>query len=422
MPRQGLGELLGRLADQVDRAGALGDGVGEPLEGLALERAADDQVEAAVERLDPGERRRDVGRLRVVDVERRRRARGRARGGAARPRSSAGPRRRRRAGRPLASAAAAAAIAFSTLWAPEQLQLGGRQQRLALPDEIAARQRQLAALAPRGRTRPARRRRAGSLRQRGLVAVVRRRRRPRPGWRRSAASRRGSPRASRGGRGGRARGSGRPRTRARSAELSSSWKLEHSQTTVASGSIPSSASDASGVPTLPATATGSPGRPVEVADQLGRRRLAVGAGDRAEAVRDQAPGELELAGHLDPALARRGDHRGVLGHAGALHHGAHVVEKLRSVHVQADFDACVAQPCRLVRRARIDAQHALAARGQQARHGGPRARQPDDQKRPFGQGRTWVPGVHITRFAAAAPSPLPEFGPLTRARSTAGTA
>jgi hypothetical protein len=38
---------------------------------------------------------------------------------------------------------------------------------------------------------------------------------------------------------------------------SSSWKLEASQTTVASGSI-SPTSDASGVPTFPATATGSP--------------------------------------------------------------------------------------------------------------------------------------------------------------------
>ena len=39
--------------------------------------------------------------------------------------------------------------------------------------------------------------------------------------------------------------------------VSSSWKLEHSQTTVASGSTSPTSSE-SGVPTLPATATGSP--------------------------------------------------------------------------------------------------------------------------------------------------------------------
>ena len=39
--------------------------------------------------------------------------------------------------------------------------------------------------------------------------------------------------------------------------VSSSWKLEASQTTVASASI-APTSDASGVPTLPATATGLP--------------------------------------------------------------------------------------------------------------------------------------------------------------------
>ena len=63
------------------------------------------------------------------------------------------------------------------------------------------------------------------------------------------------------------------------------------------------AAPASGVPTLPATATGSPAVAVDVAEQLGRGRLAVGAGDGEEAVRERAPGQLELAGHLDAALA-----------------------------------------------------------------------------------------------------------------------
>ena len=41
------------------------------------------------------------------------------------------------------------------------------------------------------------------------------------------------------------------------AEASSSWKLDTSQTTTAAGSRPSTR-EASGVPTLPATATGTP--------------------------------------------------------------------------------------------------------------------------------------------------------------------
>ena len=51
------------------------------------------------------------------------------------------------------------------------------------------------------------------------------------------------------------------------------------------------------VPTLPATATGSPASRWIVAEQLGRRRLAVRPGDGDERRSDQAPGELELAEH-----------------------------------------------------------------------------------------------------------------------------
>ena len=99
-----------------------------------------------------------------------------------------------------------------------------------------------------------------------------------PGSRRSAASPAGRPRASRGGRGGRASGSEARRRVGAGSATSSSWKLESSQTTRSSGpSRPSSAQR--GRPTLPATATGRPAARTIAPDQLGRRRLAVRPGD-----------------------------------------------------------------------------------------------------------------------------------------------
>ena len=162
--------------------------------------------------------------------------------------------------------------------------------------------------------------------------------------------------------------------------VSSSWKLEHSQTTVASGSR-SPASEASGVPTLPGDRHRPAGRAVDVADQLGRRRLAVGPGDGAEGVRERAPGELELAGHLDAALPRALDHGRLAGHAGALDHGLHLAEQLCSVHVQADFDAQLPQSFRLRRVPGVHPEDGLPRGGQHAGGGRARARQPDDQER-----------------------------------------
>ena len=72
------------------------------------------------------------------------------------------------------------------------------------------------------------------------------------------------------------------------------------------------------MPTLPATATGSPGLPVDVADPFGRRRLAVRPGHRDELVWEQPPRELELAEDGDAAPPRRHDGGRVLGDAGAL--------------------------------------------------------------------------------------------------------
>ena len=89
-------QALGLLADQVDAGAALGHGLAQGREVLALALAAEDQVDRRVE-AERHERRGDVGGLRVVDVEDAVDARRPPPGGARRRRSCAGPRARRRA-------------------------------------------------------------------------------------------------------------------------------------------------------------------------------------------------------------------------------------------------------------------------------------------------------------------------------------
>ena len=96
------------------------------------------------------------------------------------------------------------------------------------------------------------------------------------------------------------------------------------------------------------------GRPVDVAEQLGDGRLAVGAGDGEEAVGDRPPGELELADHLDAPLQGGGDHRRLPGHARALDDGPRPIQLSQSIRIQDDFDARPLQPCRPLGIARID--------------------------------------------------------------------
>ena len=120
--------------------------------------------------------------------------------------------------------------------------------------------------------------------------------------------------------------------------MSSSWKLEASQTTVAvgldlAGQRGERRADVAGDGDRLA------GGPVEVAEQLDRGRLAVGAGDGDEAVGDRPPGQLELADHLDPALQRGRDHRRLPGHARALDDGPRPLEQSQSIRIQDDFDA-----------------------------------------------------------------------------------
>ena len=120
-----------------------------------------------------------------------------------------------------------------------------------------------------------------------------------------------------------------------------------------------------------------PRRAVDVADQLDRRRLAVGAGERDELVLEQPPAELELADHARcpraSAAATTGASRGT---PGALDHGRDAGEQVRALlpvaHLDARRPAALPAPRRRPR-ARPMPDHALAARRQRLRGGHARA-------------------------------------------------
>ena len=113
---------------------------------------------------------------------------------------------------------------------------------------------------------------------------------------------------------------------------------------------------------------------VDVADELGRRRLAVRSRDGDELVGHQAPGELDLAEHGDPALAGQGDDRRLGRHAGRLDDRARVLE----------LDDAVASQLAI-------AAHRLLAAGAQQLHGREAgAREADDQVRAAGERRPHV--------------------------------
>ena len=177
------------------------------------------------------------------------------------------------------------------------------------------------------------------------------------------------------------------------ASESSSWKLEHSADDRRVAGRRSPTSDASGVPTFPATATGSPARPVDVADQLGHGRLAVRPRDRDEAVGQHPPRRLELADHRRARASRAAAITGAsLGTPGALDDAAHARQQVDSVRIQDDFDARALQPLRLLGMTRVDSEDLLATLGERARDGGAGARQADNEIGPLGQGRARLGG------------------------------
>ena len=136
---------------------------------------------------------------------------------------------------------------------------------------------------------------------------------------------------------------------------------------------------------------------VQVADQLDGRGLAVGAGDGDELVlAEQPPPGLVLAEHGDPALAGGRDHRRLLRHAGALDQAAGALELLQAVGGRVDGDAGGAQALgRLLRhRARVDAGHLTPALAQRQRRGHARAGEADDEVRAGRERRARDHGVH----------------------------
>ena len=170
------------------------------------------------------------------------------------------------------------------------------------------------------------------------------------------------------------------------ASESSAWKLDTSQTTVvASSTSPTSAE--SGVPTFPASATGRPASRQIAPSSSVVVVLPLVPVTATKRFGKQPPGQLELAEHRQPALARGHDHRRLVRHARALHHHRRALEQLHPVHAEMRLDVA-----RNVRRARVGADH-LAVRRQHARRRDPGAREPDDQVRAIGERRPHEPGI-----------------------------
>ena len=129
---------VGGLTDQVGGRAALGHRLGERREVLALDAAAEDDVDAAVECSDAVGRRADVGRLGVVDEERAadlgdRLEAVRDAGEAAQPLGDgvAGDAHRERRGR--------GGHRVGDVVVADQAQLGGVDQRLAVAEDRALR-------------------------------------------------------------------------------------------------------------------------------------------------------------------------------------------------------------------------------------------------------------------------------------------
>jgi hypothetical protein len=120
------------------------------------------------------------------------------------------------------------------------------------------------------------------------------------------------------------------------------------------------------------------------AQQLDRRRLAVGSGDGHEAVSQQAPGQLQLAQDGQVALAGRGDHGRLVGHTRALDHAGRALEQRQAVAFELGGDV-VGQ----LRSAAVDRKD-VAVLAQHACRGDARASEADDQVRPVWK---WRPQV-----------------------------
>ncbi len=147
----------------------------------------------------------------------------------------------------------------------------------------------------------------------------------------------------------------------------------------------------------------------DVAEQLDRGGLAVGAGDGEEAVGECPPGELELTDDVDLALQRGRDHRRLPRNPWALDDRVRSLELSQTIRIQDHFDARPRKTFRAVGMSRIDRADALAAGGEEAGGGLARAGEPDDQERPARQRRSHFLGRdqrHHRVNSPPRPSPL----------------
>ena len=133
-----------------------------------------------------------------------------------------------------------------------------------------------------------------------------------------------------------------------------------------------------------------------VGEQLCDRRLAVGPGHGQEGVRQQSPGQLELADDRQATAARERDRRGIGPDPRALDHAARPLDLGCPDHIQEDFDALPLEPCRARGRSGVDADHRGPARGQQPRGSLARPRETDDEVGTVRQRRTRLAHAPIT--------------------------
>ena len=126
----------------------------------------------------------------------------------------------------------------------------------------------------------------------------------------------------------------------------------------------------------------------DVAGKLGHRRLAVGAGHRDEPVGDQPPCELELADDRDAEGEGAADRLRLARNPGALDDAPRFLDPSILITIQVDFDAGLAQPFGPLGASGVDSNDPLATLRQKPRGGLARAREPDHQVWPGGQGRS----------------------------------
>ena len=136
--------------------------------------------------------------------------------------------------------------------------------------------------------------------------------------------------------------------------MSSSWKLESSQTTQASSPRTPSRPE-SGRPDVAGDRNALPRGAEDRAEQLARGGLPVRPGHAQDRVREEAETKLDLAPDRQPTLARGGREGGRRRNSWAFHEQVHAVEKLGVVRAEDDFDTRLAKPPRVDVLALVDA-------------------------------------------------------------------